>query len=77
MQERPVTSQLKLDDVRHKDIYVNVYEMSGYNPEDENSLEAPRLVEPKQKESIMWGNVLTYVFPRQSITVFRFYKAAN
>ncbi|MCM3443663.1 hypothetical protein ACUIJN_09420 [Metabacillus halosaccharovorans] len=49
--------------------------MSGYELDDENSFEAPRLIEPKLHELKLKGHSFDYKFPMHSITVFRFDQA--
>jgi alpha-L-arabinofuranosidase len=73
VQEEVVSSKLVLEGIDAETVTGSIYEMSGFNPDDENSFEAPELISPKQKDFSVNGNVFEYEFPKQSITVFRFY----
>lgn len=53
----------------------NVYELSGYLPEDVNSFEHPAKVVPVEREINVKGD-FRYTFPKESVTVIRF-KCAN
>lgn len=48
-----------------------VFELSGYALEDENSFEQPRKVYPSKHQAAVEGSGLDYTFPAHSITVFR------
>lgn len=71
VQEEAVKSKLELDGIYQETITGTIYEMSGFNLDDENSFESPELVSPKQKDFSIRGNIFEYEFPKQSITVFR------
>lgn len=72
VQAKPVTAQLVLEGMEQKTLTGRVFEMSGYELEDENSFEASQMIVPKQKEMNVNGNSFSYEFPKWSITVFRF-----
>lgn len=72
VQEEAVTAQIVLEGVELEALRGSIFEMSGYDMDDENSFEAPELISPKQKDFSAKGNIFEYEFPKQSITVFRF-----
>jgi alpha-L-arabinofuranosidase len=71
VQEESVSATIALADLQKTIKNVDVYEMSGYGLDDENSFEAPERVVPKRKEFNMEGSSFHYEFPKHSITVFR------
>jgi alpha-L-arabinofuranosidase len=72
VQEEPVKTQIILNDFEKENTTGSIFEMSGYQLNDENSFKAPKKIVPKQMEITFKGNTLDYEFPKQSITVFRF-----
>ena len=50
VQENSVSAQIALADLHKTTLTVEVYEMSGHAPDDENSFASPEQVLPKQKE---------------------------
>jgi alpha-L-arabinofuranosidase len=73
VQAQSVTTQVVLDGMQEKVLDGMIFEMSGYELDAENSFEAPELISSKQKNFSVNGNVFAYEFPKQSITIFRFY----
>lgn len=71
VQENSVLVNLVFEDISQEILEGSIFEMSGYRLQDENSFEAPKLIAPKQHNFKKQGKVLPYVFPKQSITVFR------
>lgn len=49
----------------------DVYDLSGYQLEDENNFENKELVSPKQTNFPTVGSRFSYEFPKQSVTIFR------
>ncbi|HEX7712566.1 MAG TPA: alpha-L-arabinofuranosidase C-terminal domain-containing protein [Bacillota bacterium] len=74
VQEQPVAAQVVLDGMKKKSIMGKIYEMSGYELNNENSFEYPQLVVVKQKKFSLDSHIFDYEFPKHSITVFRFTK---
>ncbi|MDM5327817.1 alpha-L-arabinofuranosidase C-terminal domain-containing protein [Neobacillus sp. CF12] len=72
VQESPVTAQIVLDEIEKENLTGSIYEMSGYELEEENSFETPEKVAPKQYEIKVKGNTINHKFPKQSITIMRF-----
>ncbi|WP_342439640.1 alpha-L-arabinofuranosidase C-terminal domain-containing protein [Paenibacillus sp. FSL L8-0436] len=71
MQEVSVAAEIVLEGLADKRLSIEVYEMSGHQPEDENSFERPMLVSPKQKALQTEGSSFAYEFPKQSVAVMR------
>jgi alpha-L-arabinofuranosidase len=71
VQENSVSAKITLADLIKTSLTVEVYEMSGHAPDDENSFESPEQVLPKQKEFSTEGCSFHYDFPKHSITIFR------
>lgn len=72
VQDTPVKGQIELEGIDKEDLSGTIYEMSGYELEEENSLETPEKIVPKQHEMKVKGNTIDYEFPKQSITIMRF-----
>jgi alpha-L-arabinofuranosidase len=72
VQNTPFTAQVVLEGFNKDTIKGSIFEMSGYELNDENSFETPGKIVPKQKDITLSDNILDYQFPKQSITVFRF-----
>jgi len=72
VQEKPVSVQILLEGNQKPVLQGKIFEMSGYDPDDKNSFEAPKLVAPREKEITVHESSFVYEFPKQSITVFRF-----
>ncbi|WP_138750882.1 alpha-L-arabinofuranosidase C-terminal domain-containing protein [Paenibacillus sinopodophylli] len=51
--------------------FVEMYELSGYSLEDENSFEQPLRIVPVKREFSFEGNSFPHAFPQHSVTVFR------
>jgi alpha-L-arabinofuranosidase len=75
VKEVSVAAEVALEDFEKEELTGIIFEMSGYNLEDENSFECPELVIPKQKDFSMKGKNFLYEFPRQSITIFRIFQS--
>ena len=71
VQENSVSAQIALADLIKTSLTVEVYEMSGHAPDDENNFESPEQVLPKQKEFNTEGCSFHIDFPKHSITIFR------
>jgi alpha-L-arabinofuranosidase len=71
VQENQVGAQIDLADLHKTSLNVEVHEMSGYAPNDENTFASPMRVLPKQKEFRADGCSFYYEFPKHSITIFR------
>ncbi|MEK4064275.1 MULTISPECIES: alpha-L-arabinofuranosidase C-terminal domain-containing protein [Paenibacillus] len=71
MQEVSIAAEIVLEGLTDKRLSIEVYEMSGHQPEDENSFKQPMLVSPKQKALQTEGSSFVYEFPKQSVTVMR------
>ena len=48
-----------------------IFEMSSYNPYDENSFEAQKLMVPRQKDFNIKGKDFSYRVSKHSIAIFR------
>jgi alpha-L-arabinofuranosidase len=72
VQNTPLTAQVVLEGFNKDTIKGSIFEMSGYELDDENSFETPGKIVPNQKDITLSDNILDYQFPKQSITVFRF-----
>lgn len=66
-----VSTEIVMDKLAKLGLSVEVYELSGYHLEDENSFENKELVSPKQTSLTAEGCSFTYEFPQQSVTIFR------
>lgn len=73
VQEQPVEAKVVLEGIEREVLNGKVFEMSGYEPDDENSFETPQHVMPKEKDLNVKGNAFNYEFPQRSITIFRFF----
>ena len=62
MQENSVSAQIALADLHKTSLAVEVYEMSGHAPEEENSFASPEQVLPKQKEFSRKAAVFITIF---------------
>ncbi|MBW5445317.1 alpha-L-arabinofuranosidase [Cohnella sp. CFH 77786] len=71
VQEKNVSGQIVPAEMQAKSLTVEVYEMSGYALEDENTFASPERVRPTRKEFRTEGCSFHYEFPKHSITVFR------
>lgn len=71
VQGTAVAAEIVLGDLEKESLNVEVYELSGYNLEDENNFENPTLVSPKQTGFQTKGCSFSYEFPKQSVTIFR------
>ena len=54
-----------------KGMSVNIFEMSGYALDEENSFESPERVISEQRMIAVEGSSFNYDFPKHSVTVFR------
>ncbi|UQZ37665.1 alpha-L-arabinofuranosidase [Paenibacillus sp. PK3_47] len=71
VQGQSIAADIGLIDLPGEGINIEVYELSGHRPEDENNFEQPALVSPKQHSLSAAGSSFSYEFPEQSVTVFR------
>jgi alpha-L-arabinofuranosidase len=71
MQNKGVAAQVVLEDLHDVTLKAEVFEMSGYALDEENSFETPERVSPKKKSFNPEGSSFSYDFPKHSITVFR------
>lgn len=71
VQEESVRAQIMLDGVEQKVYKGCIYELAGYELDDENSIDSPELIVPKESEFSFKGQGYDYEFPNHSITVFR------
>jgi alpha-L-arabinofuranosidase len=74
VQEQLMAAQVVLEGIEDEAVSGRIFEMSGYKLEAENSFEAPQLVAPRQKDFSVNGKAFSYEFPKQSITIFRFFR---
>lgn len=72
VQDTPVKVQIELEQIGKEDLSATIYEMSGYELEEENSFETPEKIVPKQHDITVKANKIDYEFPKQSITIIRF-----
>ena len=61
----------QLEEMAKKDLSIEVYELSGYQLEDENNFENKELVSPQQTNFTTMGSSFSYEFPKKSVTIFR------
>jgi len=73
VQEVPVTALLVLEGIEQVTVTGSIFEMSGFNLDDENSFKYPKLVSPKQKDINIDEKEFSYEFPKSSITIFRLF----
>jgi alpha-L-arabinofuranosidase len=71
VQDISVSAQVVLEDLSKDSAAVQVFEMSGFSLDDENSFESPMRVAPKKGSLSAGRNGFPYVFPKHSVTVFR------
>lgn len=71
VREESCSAVIDLMNAEGNQIKGNVYYMGGYALEAENSFEQPRLVSPKHSRIEIDKKDLEYIFPGQSITIFR------
>lgn len=71
VQENSVSAEIILEEMAKKDLSIEVYELSGYQLEDENNFENKELVSPKQTKFTTMVSSFSYEFPKQSVTIFR------
>jgi alpha-L-arabinofuranosidase len=66
-----VQTQVVLENYHKEAVTAQLFEMSGYPLDAENSFESPERVSPKQTIFRAEGSSFLYEFPKHSITVFR------
>ncbi|MNZ53550.1 Extracellular exo-alpha-L-arabinofuranosidase precursor [compost metagenome] len=71
VQDSMVAAKIELDGGPQRSIDAEVFELSGYALDEENSFEAPERIVPKESSIAVEGGSFAYEFPQHSITVFR------
>ncbi|MCA0755415.1 carbohydrate binding domain-containing protein [Paenibacillus sp. N4] len=71
VQASTVNADIALENFPNRTAVADVFELSGYAPEEENSFEAPEKIKPKQSSLAVEGGRFGYEFPERSVTVFR------
>ncbi|MDQ6417909.1 alpha-L-arabinofuranosidase C-terminal domain-containing protein [Paenibacillus sp. LHD-117] len=72
VQDVEVEARIQLADMRSERLLFDVYEMAGHALDAMNSFEEPEKIVPKHESMLATGNQVSHVFPKHSVTVFRF-----
>lgn len=72
LQEHSQEVQIVLEGINKELLSGEIFKMSDYKLEDENSFSEPQKIVPEEKDIKVNGNTFCYEFPKQSIIIFRF-----
>lgn len=70
VKDQEITVDVVLNGMEDKELTGNVYQLSGYLPEDTNSFDTPNKIYPDETKILVKGK-FSFTFPKESVTVIR------
>ncbi len=71
LQEQDIESDIHIQGLQKNLQRATAYSLSGYLPDDRNSYQEPDKITPKETALCIKNHTLSYLFPKQSVTVLK------